>query len=152
MNDSGHVSLTLGKTEQEVHTSLLDNNDSFPLLARKIIYNKFLLKWKLLGEEGRQIETSQEQDDERKLELIKLKEDNEELRNQLSTLQAKMENLNIDMKKMEQSLAAEKTENKKLCDTIKSYEQKMMGNDIKNKDQLLETKDKLIQLLEKHQK
>ena len=56
------------------------------------------------------------------------------------------------MKKMEQSLAAEKIENKKLCDTIKSYEQKMMGNDIKNKDQLLETKDKLIQLLEKHQK
>ena len=81
-----------------------------------------------------------------------MKEDNEELRNQLSTLQAKMENLNIGMKKMEQSLAAEKIENKKLCDTIKSYEQKMMGNDIKNKDQLLETKDKLIQLLEKHQK
>ena len=79
-------------------------------------------------------------------------ESNEELRNQLSTLQAKMENLNIGMKKMEQSLAAEKIENKKLCDTINSYEQKMMGNDIKNKDQLLETKDKLIQLLEKHQK
>ena len=65
----------------------------------------------------------------------------------ITLLETKIENMKAHVKTMDQNLTDAQTENKQLCDAISSYSIKQTCQ-----DQLLAMKDKLIQLLEKHQK
>ena len=94
-----------------------------------------------------QTESNQEQEEFQKSEMTKLQNENEKLKTQINWLEAKMEDLNTNVNNKDEGLAAAQTENKQLSSTVKEYQVKL-----ECQDQLLAMKDKLIQLLEKHQK
>ena len=142
--DSEHESQTIKDIPLE-DTSILDSYLPTFYTSKHITKNKHLTKF--LAEVETQTEPNQEQEEFRKTEVSKLKIDNEKLRSQINGFEAKIEYLNEDMNKKNQSLAAAQTENKEMCSVMKEYEVKL-----ECKDKLLAMKDELILMLKKHQK